>query len=174
MAHDHDPLRTTHDREHLHALLKDFDTVMLGTFETTGPHPSLRARPMHVAEISADCSLCFVTRSPSEKVDEAAAIRYGHVFAQSSKQFISMQGEITLSTDRARLRKLWSKGYEVWLSGPDDPHAVLMIFTPREAELWDMSGTNGLRFLFESARSLVTGDKQPNYNDDMHERVQLR
>jgi general stress protein 26 len=173
MAQEHQPLRVTHDRKHLCELLQSFSTMMLGTFEQTGDRPALRARPMHVARVEDDGSLYFLTRNPSEKLDEAAATQTGHVFAQSEKQFISMSGEISISTDRQTIRDLWKTGYGVWLDGPDDPHAALMIFKPHEAELWDASGLKGLRFLIESAKSLVTGDKGPKYPNQMHERVEL-
>jgi len=173
MTYDDNSLRTSHERERLYEVLKEFDTLLLGTFEQTGAEPSLRARPMHVAHLEPDCTLYFITRDPSEKLDEALSTRRGHVFGQSSKQFVSMHGEVNLSVDRERIRALWKKSYEVWLNGPEDPHAVMVVFKPRDAELWDIAGAKGLRFLFESARALVTGEKPPRHDEELHERVSL-
>jgi general stress protein 26 len=168
------PIPTTSDPKDLHDLLQEFSTVLLGTFEDSGERPSLRARPMSIAKLDRDCSLYFITRAATDKVGEASATRFGHVFAQSKTRFGSLQGEFVISRDRALIRELWSKPCEVWLDGPDDPNAAAIIFKPREAELWDLSGTKGLRFLLESARALVTGDKRPDYPAKMHERVQVR
>lgn len=173
MPNERDPLLTTHDRKHLSEVLQGFSTMMLGTYEHTGQQPALRGRPMHVARVDADGTLWFLTRDPSEKLDEAAQTRVAHVFAQSDKQFISMQGEISISTDRAVIRELWKASYGVWLDGPEDPHAVLLVFAPHDAELWDMSGMKGLRFLFEAAKAVVKGKTGPSYTTEMHERLRM-
>jgi general stress protein 26 len=165
---------TTSDPKDLHDLLKEFSTVLLGTFEQNGERPSLRARPMSIAKLDSDCSLYFITQASTDKVDEASATRFGHVFAQSKSRYGSIQGDLVISRDRALVRQLWSKACEVWLDGPDDPDAAVIIFRPREAELWDLSGSKGLRFMLESARALATGDKTPDYPAKMHERVQVR
>jgi hypothetical protein len=51
---------------------------------------------------------------------------------------------------------------DLWFDGPDDPTVALMEFVPEEAELWDVSGTNGLRFVFAAAKALATGTELPN------------
>ena len=174
MSEPENAVPTTSDPKDLHDLLKEFSTVLLGTFEQNGERPSLRARPMSIARLDSDCSLYFITQASTDKVEEASATRFGHVFAQSKTRFGSLQGELVISRDRALIRQLWSKACEVWLDGPDDPNAAVIVFRTHEAELWDLSGTKGLRFLLESARALATGDKRPDYPTKMHERVQMR
>jgi hypothetical protein len=45
-----------------------------------------------------------------------------------------------------------------------------MVFHPDEAELWDVSGTRGLKFLFDAARALLTGST-PDHDREQHTRV---
>lgn len=152
----------TNGQKHLYELLKEFPTVMLGTFENTGSSPSLVARPMSVSKLDADCKLTFITALDTSKVGEALQTRVAHVIGQSKTQFFTVRGQIRVSQDRARIRELWSKMNDVWFDGPDDPSAALMEFYPDEAELWDVSGANGLRFVFAAAKALVTGQELPD------------
>jgi general stress protein 26 len=152
----------TNGQKHLYELLKEFPTVMLGTFEQTGQTPSLVARPMSVSQLDPSCKLTFITGIDTSKVDEALRARTAHVIGQSKTRFFTVRGQIRVSQDRARIRELWSKLNDVWFDGPDDPSAALVEFYPEEAELWDVSGANGLRFVFEAAKALVTGKELPN------------
>lgn len=152
----------TNGQRHLYDLLKEFPTVMLGTFEQTGPTPSLVARPMSVAQLEPDCRLTFITGIDTTKVDEALRTRVAHVIGQSKTRFFTIRGTIIVSQDRARIRELWSKANELWFTGPDDPSAALMVFHPEEAEIWDVSGANGIRFVFEAAKALLTGKELPS------------
>lgn len=157
----------------MHQLLQEFSTVMLGTFEQSGGQPSLVARPMHVARLDADCSMCFLSALGTDKVDEAMRTQGAHVIGQSKTRFFTMRGHITVSRDRARIRELWSSMNEIWFDGPDDPRIVLIEFQPEEAELWDASGINGLRFLFQAAKALVSGAPPHDAEHRAHSRVNL-
>ena len=165
---------TTDDPSHLHELLEEFPTVLLGTFEERGDQPSLRARPMSVARLDDDCTLYFVTRIDTEKVGEAEASRIGHAFGQAKTRFFSLRGTIEISQDRTLLADLWSKINEAWLDGPDDPRAALMILRPEEAERWDLSGSTGLRFVFDAAWAIAFGTTSPSSEQgDQHQRVRV-
>jgi len=163
-------IEQTNGQHHLYELLKEFPTVMLGTFDQTRATPSLVARPMAVAKLDRDCKLTFITGIDTTKVQEALRARVGHVIGQSKTRFFTVRGQITVSQDRERVRELWSKANEIWFSGPDDPSVVLMEFHPEEAELWDVSGANGLRFVFEAVKAVATGGTPPKAGET-HDRV---
>jgi general stress protein 26 len=164
----------TNGQHHLYELLKEFPTVMLGTFEQTGVTPSLVARPMSVSKLEPDCRLTFITGIDTTKIEEAMKARVGHVIGQSKTRFFSVRGQITISQDRARIRQLWTKASELWFDGPNDPKVVLMDFHPEEAELWDVSGANGLRFVFEAVKAVATGEKLPKESEtERHDRFQV-
>lgn len=158
----HELTDQTNGQHHLYQLLKEFPTVMLGTFEQTGTTPSLVARPMSVSKLDPDCKLTFITGIDTSKVGEALDTRTAHVIGQSKTQFFTVRGQIRVAQDRARIRELWTKLNDIWFDGPDDPTAALMEFYPEEAEIWDVSGANGLRFVFAAAKALVTGTDLPN------------
>ena len=171
----HAPSQETNDPTKLHEMLGEFSTLLLGTFEQTGGQPSLRARPMTIARLDDDCTLHFITGIATDKVDEAMSTGTGHAFAQSKTRYLWLHGEFTITRDRALLRELWSKLNDVWFDGPDDPHAAVLTLRPLEAELWDVSGSKGLRFLLASARALLTGQRLPNEGSgERHEKVNVR
>lgn len=77
--------------------------------------------------------------------------------------------------DRARIHAAWKPAAEVYFpEGADDPRICLLVFHPTDAELWDLSGTRGVRYLFEAARALISGERpQHDPSGDTHERVAL-
>ncbi len=168
----HEQLAGNEERAHLHEVLKEFSTLMVATYDKTGKHPRLNARPMHVAKLEDDCSLVFVTQLPSEKVSEAQHLD-GSVIGQAMMRQVNLFGHFEISTDRQRMAEVWSKAFDVWFpQGKDDPNACLMIFHPRDAELWDSSGLKGLRYLFESAKALLT-KTVPESSSDQHAKLKL-
>ncbi len=165
-------LASKDERTLLHDLLKEFSTLMVATYDKTGKHPRLNARPMQVAKLEDDCSLVFITAKPSEKVTEAQHID-GNVIGQSMMRQVSLYGTFEISTDRAKMAEVWSKGFDVWFpAGKEDPNACLMTFKPRDAELWDSSGLKGLRYLLESAKALLT-KTTPESSSDQHAKLKL-
>jgi hypothetical protein len=43
---------------------------------------------------------------------------------------------------------------------------------PRQIEFWDASGTKGLKYLFDSAKALLTGEP-PKPAEGQHDKVRL-
>jgi len=163
------------DRERIHDLLEGFSTVMLVTAEHGGAKPTLRARPMGVAKLGDDCTLTFMTSIDTSKVDEAQTNTISHVVAQGKTTFLSISGDIEVVRDRARIHEAWKPADKIYFpEGADDPKICLLVFHPTEAELWDLSGTRGIRYLFEAARALISGERpQHDPSGDTHERVTL-
>jgi general stress protein 26 len=154
--------------QHLYDLLKDFSTVMLVTHEQNG---GIHGRPMAIAKLAADSETYFATDRRSPKV---AAIKTNPdvaITAQSSSEFASLTGRVEVTEDRALVEEFWSPAWEVWFpGGKDDPNLVLLKFTPVEAEYWDNSGAEGLRYAFEGLRAYIKGER-PNIDDGIHAKV---
>ncbi len=73
--------------------------------------------------------------------------------------YADVSGELELSTDRAKLEKLWSAVASAWFEeGKDDPDVRLLKFTPRTAEV-SVTPESGLKFLYEIAKANITGTK---------------
>jgi general stress protein 26 len=160
--------------KHVFKMLQKFGVLMVGTYEETGPQPKLRSRPMAVVHLDEDCTLTFATHIDTSKVAQALSPRRGQVSGQSRARFIAASGTFEVRHDPERVRQLWSKDLEVWFDGPDDPAIALMIFRPDEVELWDAAGAKGLKYAFEAARALVTGEKPSRDGDaEQHEVVLL-
>lgn len=160
-------------RTHLHALLAEFSTLMLVTQDDSSAGPALNGRPMAVAKLEDDCTLVFVTGVNSMKVKEALE-EDGAVVGQTKLRQVSLAGRFSISRDRARIAAVWSKAFDVWFpGGKDDPNACLIIFTPHQAELWDSSGAKGLKYLFDSAKALITREP-PRASVEQHEKLKLK
>lgn len=151
------------DREHLFAVLDEFDTAMLVTKE---PNGELRARPMAIAGRKGD-KVYFATDHHSPKVDELEADPFVNVVCQSKRRFASLSGRARVTRDRALVDEMWSEGWKVWFpNGKEDPELVLLEVDPDEGAYWDESGTKGLRYLFRAASAYMTGNSPGAGSDE--------
>ena len=50
----------------------------------------------------------------------------------------------------------------------DDPSLCLLRVEPVEASYWDMTGTTGIKYVFEMARAFVTGSRPASDADERH------
>ncbi len=171
---DNGELAADGQRAHLHESLKEFVMMMVATYDKKGKHPRIHARPMMVAKVEDDCSLIFVVKLDEGKdAPEAGKSEDGTVIAQSLTRQVSMIGTFEYSMDRAQLSSLWKLPMNLFFgNGKEDKSVALMIFKPRDAELWDLSGKKGLQFLFGAAKSLVQ-KKTPELTGDQHEVMKL-
>jgi len=160
--------------EHVHDVLGDFDTLMVGTYEATGEQPRLRARPMAVAKLDEDCTLYFLSRIDTAKVDEALSPTHGTVVGQRRNRYLAAMGRFEVLKDTRKIAALWKASFGIWFEGPDDPSLVLLVFHPEQVEIWDSKGLKGVKYAFEVARALVTGQRPDRDEDpEQHERVEL-
>jgi general stress protein 26 len=173
------PLNLTDRIAHAQTLLKEFSTVMLLTIDRhlqkmgDRDHPHFHARPMAVAEVDADCTLWFVTSIDSSKIDEALTPYDGYALGQTRSRQLSMSGTFSVVRDPDQIKAVWKKEYEVWFpDGPTDAKVCLLGLHPREVEFWDASGMKGLKYLFDSAKALLTG-VPPTPAVGQHDKVRL-
>ncbi len=159
------------EREHLHSLIKDFDSAMLVTMAEDG---SLRSRPMAIAGCEPAGPLYFVTNVDSPKVHELEHDDRVNVSLQGKTQFASISGTARVVQDRALVASMWKEQWKVWFpKGKDDPGLCMIAVEPHEAEYWDNAGTKGVRYLFDAVRAFVKGTTpQPN-GPDQHAKVHL-
>lgn len=161
---------TLEKHENLYDLVKDFSIAML---TTRSPDGALRARPMAVAELKRDADAYFATSISSPKIDEIAADPNVSVSFQSSAQFASISGTATVVRDRALIDRLWKESWRVWFpGGKDDPNLCLLRIEAKEAEYWDNSGAQGLKYLFKGLAAVLQG-KTPDADENQHAKVRL-
>jgi general stress protein 26 len=154
-------------------ILKDFKEAMLVTH---GSAAGLHARPMAIADTDRDGSLWFITGGDTSKVFELEKDSSILAVMQSSSKSLSVGGRAELSRDRNKIHELWKESFRVWFKGKDDPNIVLIRLNPAEAEYWDTSGGQGVKFALKYAAAYVTGQSM-SHNDsgdvNTHGKVQL-
>ncbi len=163
---------STSPERKLHEILDDFGLAMLVTRTSEG---NLRGRPMALAQAELDGTLWFATDRHSAKVDELNKDSHVALTLQSSSRFVSLSGTASLVEDRAKLDQLWKTEWKVWFpGGKDDPNLVLLRVDGSVGEYWDNSGTNGLKYLIQAGKALLTGSRPDVGNDPkVHGKVNL-
>ncbi len=157
-------------REKVIDIMKGFDTAMLATHKGEGLH----ARPMAVVEVRDDGTTVFITGVSSPKVKEIEAETKVFVMMQGKTQFVSTNGRARVSNDRALITKLWKEPWRVWFpDGAEDPSIRLIEVSPVEAEYWDNSGAEGLKYAFEAVKAYVKGETPDVSDHEMHDKVRM-
>ncbi|ADQ16719.1 pyridoxamine 5'-phosphate oxidase family protein [Leadbetterella byssophila] len=88
------------------------------------------------------------------KVNPKVSIQFAHV---SDYNFLSVNGEAEVSSDKETIEKYWNKMMEGWFEkGKEDPRIRVLKFIPFEAKYWD-NKTNKLATVFKVALSAISG-----------------
>jgi general stress protein 26 len=159
---------------HLVSLLREFDSATLITRSRGG---SLHGRPMSIARVDDNVTLWFITSVASAKVEEVAEDARAMVSLQSASRFVCINGNAELVFDPEQIRALWKDEYRVWYEGESDPDIVLVRFSSFDAEYWDNSGVQGLKYVFRAARAYVKGetlDEKPELKNDPESHAKLK
>lgn len=158
-------------KQKLVEILKKLDTVMLVTEGSSG---SMHGRPMAIAEVEPNGDLWFVTSRSSEKTRELSANSRALATAQGSSLYASVSGRVDLVDNRPKVHELWQEMWKVWFpKGKDDPEIVLLHLRPDAGEYWSNAGTEGIRYLFEAAKALITGEKAQQNDPEQHAKVKM-
>lgn len=158
--------------EKLYGLLKDFNTAMLITM---GGPDSCHARPMAIAKVDENTDLWLFTARDSEKVREIQAdSRVQAHFQEGWTNCVVLTGRATVVADRAVIREIWKPSFKAWFpGGAEDPNIVLLHIIGENAEYWDSSGANSLRYVYQSFKALVTGTTPEIKEGEQHGKVNL-
>jgi len=153
-------------RQQLTKLMSEFKTAMLVTRTDDG---HMRARPLSIAGSRDDGALYFSTAVESPKVHELDVDPRVDVVMQDGRRFVSLSGVASVVDDRALIDRLWSESWKVWFpKGKDDPSLRIVAVEPVEAAYWDMTGTTGIKYVFEMAKAYVTGKRPASDDDQSH------
>lgn len=158
------------ERKEFLKLLKNFDAAML----VTARDVELRSRPMAIAESTDDGRLWFVTSVDSAKLDEITEHPQVNVAMQANRKFLSVSGTIRATRDPVKINELWNDSIGLWFEkGRDDPELILLEVVPRYAEYWDRSGFEAAKFMFEAAKSAITGEALDEDEAGAHGKVRF-
>ncbi len=163
-----DDVRAT--KEHLIEVLKGFDTAML---VTQSQNLGIHARPMHVAELTADGDVLLVTRADTAKVDEILADGAAALTFQADKKFAALNGWAKVERDSAQIDRLWNAAWKVWFpEGKADPSLRLIRFETDNGEYWDNAGGNGIKYILRAVGAYAR-KSTPRTDADQHAKVTL-
>ena len=160
----------TSDLHTLWDLIKDIKFGMLTHRHSDG---SLQGHPLTTQNKSIDegSALYFFISQKSEMATQLRAdgnvnVAYADTDADS---YVSVAGQASLSTDRAKLEALWSPLAKAWFpGGVTDPDLLLLQVKITHAEYWNVKDSKVTQ-LFKIAVAAVSG-KPPT---GMHEHKEL-
>ena len=97
-------------------------------------------RPMNVRQVDDEGNLWFLSARDSRKNQELNIDPSVRLYFQGSKHsdFMQINGTATISTDREKIKELWTPIAKVWFTeGVDDPSISVIKVTPSEGYYWD-------------------------------------
>ncbi|MBL8850056.1 MAG: pyridoxamine 5'-phosphate oxidase family protein [Planctomycetaceae bacterium] len=160
----------TDPRQKLQKLLERFSQAMLVTRTADG---HLRARPMALADVDEAGDLWFATARDSTKIEEIHFDRNVCVTFQDSSHYLSVGGLARCETDRDRIDELWQETWRIWYpNGKDDPALTLLVVEAHTGEYWDNSSVEGLKYLFNAGKALLSGERI-EIDPEQHHKVAL-
>ena len=106
-----------------------------------------RARPMNVRQVDDEGTLWFLSARDSHKNRELERDPSVTLYFQGSSHsdFMQLDGEATVSRDRAKIEELWEPIIKTWFTeGVDDPRITVIRFIPRGGYYWDTKHGNAV------------------------------
>lgn len=151
--------------DELYQLIESIENAMLTTRRSDG---RLVSRPMAAQKRDPIADLWFVTDIESHKLEELQ--QDPHVNAAyldtGSREWVSVSGTARISTDRERIRALYSPDWRIWFGrvdevrdgGPEDPRLAL-ILVDADSVVYMKQEKSKPVVLFEVARAALTGER---------------
>jgi len=150
-------------------LAKRFETAMLVTYSGS---EQMHARPMWIAEFRDDATVSFVTNAQSLKASEIAADSDVGLVFQGGGTYLAARGQAAVVHDQALIDRLWQEPWRVWFpQGKQQSDLRIITVTLHDAEYWDNSGIEGIKYAFSLAKAYGTGTR-PHVSDSQHGKVQ--
>ena len=149
--------------EKFYALVEDIEVAMMTTRRADG---HLRSRPMANQKRIGGADLWFVTAQGTAKVDDLSRDPHLNLayYRDSNKEWISVSGTATLSTDRGTIRQLYAPDWKIWFpeegdprhGTPEDPRLLLIGVTVHAAEFLEVNKPRPV-MVFEIVKGWLTG-----------------
>jgi general stress protein 26 len=103
---------------------------------------NLHSRPMSAHGVPEENAFYFLADKRHHKNDEVKEFPVVNLaFTDGNQQFVTITGDASVSTDRDKIKELWSVWAKAWWDSPDDPNICILKVTPTCAEYWDSPGT---------------------------------
>lgn len=152
----------------LYEMIDDLETAMM---TTRRPDGHLVSRAMANQKKAAGADLWFVTSRETHKLDELESDPHVNLayFKDRTREWISVSGIATLSTDRETIKQLWAEDWKVWFGKsdtnplygtPDDPRLVLIGVEVHSAVFLEVDKPQPV-VLYEMVKGWIQG-KEPD------------
>lgn len=152
---NHKDLRGNQAIEKIKELIEKANSCFFCTAITSGkPSPT---RPMSVQKTDDSGVLWFLSATDSHKNKEISMDPTVQLYFQGSahSDFLHLYGTASISTDKAKIKELWSAPLKTWFTeGENDPRISVIKFTPSEGYYWDTKHGNavaGIKILIGAA-----------------------
>ena len=120
---------------------------------------NLDARPMSAIARREEGQIYILANSNEDSHRQIKSDDRVIVSFQMGATYVVVHGTAHPSTDRAKIKELWSIFDQAWWDGPEDPRIILISIQPDSAEYWESPGK--LITYSDMILSAVTG-KKPN------------
>lgn len=158
--------------DNINDIIEDFQIAML---VTVGTDNKLHSRPMSIAKHDEDSGMLhFATSVEADKTDEIKQNPRVNITMQSATQFVSLSGQATIINDRSLINNLFQESWKAWF--PDDQaqqNIRLIQFAPEQGEYWDLSGLNGLKFLWKAGKAIMQEESVASDDVETHAQVKM-
>ena len=143
--------------------LKSDRTAMVGLVDVEAG----RAQPLTaLVEDDDGGPIWFFTSSESDLVANLGSQRKAilHFASKGHDLFASVEGDLSVTTDRATIDRLWNPFVAAWFEGNDDPKIRLLRFDAGDAQIWLNEHS-----LFAGLKMLLGRDPKQDYKDKVAE-----
>ncbi|HUQ81439.1 MAG TPA: pyridoxamine 5'-phosphate oxidase family protein [Gemmatimonadaceae bacterium] len=142
------------------------DGIEIAMFTTRRADGQIVSRPMQTQERTSGTDLWFMTNIETHKLDDLMADSHVNLayYNGSSKEWVSVSGFATVTTDREVVRELYKPDWKAWLGdegddrdgSPDDPRIALILVEATSVTYMKVTKPKPA-VLFEVAKAMVTG-----------------
>jgi general stress protein 26 len=147
-------------------LYKLIDGIEIAMFTTRRPDGHLVTRPMQTQEREAGVDLWFMTNIETHKLDDLMNDPHVNLayYNNSSREWVSVAGLATVSTDLELVRELYKPDWKAWLGNdggdrdgsPNDPRIALILVEAESVTYMKVTKPKPV-VLFEVAKAMLTG-----------------
>lgn len=159
-----DAVSTEKKLDELYDLIEGIDIAMFTTRRADG---HLVSRPMQTQEHTSGVDLWFMTNIEAHKLDDLMTDPHVNVayYDSSSREWVSVAGLASVSTDRELVRELYKPDWKAWLGdeggnrdgSANDPRIALILVDAESVTYMKVTKPRPV-VLFEVAKAMVTGD----------------
>ena len=147
----------------LHDLIDGIEVAMFTTRRADG---HLVSRPMQTQERESGTDLWFMTNIETHKLDDLMSDPHVNLayYRDGSREWVSVSGIATVSTDRDLVRELYKPDWKAWLGdqggerdgSANDPRIALILVDAQSVTYMKVTKPRPV-VLFEVAKAMVTG-----------------